>query len=81
MGKPIYHNQIDYVYNCKGQEITLTDEETQVEHGQYFYAKCDKCCNVTVYHMLYRKVEKEVDKSSQFDYNEELKFQKTMGEN
>jgi predicted SprT family Zn-dependent metalloprotease len=46
--------QIPYVYDCKGQEVELTDSDlTEVERGT-FYIKCDKCCNIPVYHSLRR---------------------------
>lgn len=63
---------MDYVYTCKDREITLTDEETNVEHKRYFFVKCDKCCNVPVLHMLDRKQE---NLSNEFDYEEEVKYQ------
>ena len=41
-----------YTYECNGEKIVLTDEETLHEHGKYFVVKCEKCCNVPVLHLL-----------------------------
>ena len=41
----------DYVYDCKGKEITLTDEKTMTKHGRFLVC-CNQCCNVTVVHLL-----------------------------
>ena len=44
---------IDYIYDCKGKEIDLKEnDKTKVIHGKYFVMYCDKCCNKTVLHML-----------------------------
>lgn len=49
-------SQMNYVYNCNGQEKILTDDqETSVEHGSMFCVVCSECCNVPVLHMLDRK--------------------------
>jgi hypothetical protein len=44
-----------FTYECNGETITLTDEETSHESGRYFVVKCDKCCNVPVYHLLQKE--------------------------
>ena len=44
-----------FTYECKGQTIVLSDEETRHEHGKYFVVVCDKCCNVPVLHLLEEK--------------------------
>jgi len=41
-----------FTYECNGKTITLTDEETYHEAGKYFIVRCDKCCNVPVFHLL-----------------------------
>ena len=44
----------EYTYECNGETITLTDEETRHEHGKYFVVVCHKCSNVPVLHILYK---------------------------
>jgi len=44
-----------YVYDCQGKEVEVTDEKTDVKRGELFVVHCDKCCNVTVLHLLRRK--------------------------
>lgn len=47
---------MNYVYDCKGIEKVLADDqETVVEHGILFLVRCSDCCNVPVLHMLRRK--------------------------
>jgi hypothetical protein len=41
-----------FTYECQGKTIELKDEETSHEHGRYFVVKCDKCCNIPVFHLL-----------------------------
>jgi hypothetical protein len=41
-----------YVYDCKGEEVNLQEEDkTETKHG-YFIVHCDKCCNVSVVHLI-----------------------------
>lgn len=49
---------IEYTYTCKDKVFTLTNEETAQEHG-LFCVKCHSCCNLPVYHLLYRKTDNE----------------------
>ena len=47
---------MNYVYDCGGEEKTLTDDDnTKVEHGKYFVIVCNNCCDIPVLHMLRRK--------------------------
>ena len=41
-----------FTYECKGETISLTTEETKHQSGRYFMVVCDKCCNVPVLHLL-----------------------------
>ena len=41
-----------FTYECRGETIVLTNEETRHENGKYFVVVCDKCCNVPVLHLL-----------------------------
>ena len=41
-----------FTYECNEKTFTLTDEETFHESGRYFVVRCDKCCNIPVYHLL-----------------------------
>ena len=45
----IYHK---FTYECNGETITLTNEETKHASGKYFVVVCDKCCNIPVLHSL-----------------------------
>lgn len=45
----------NFEYECNGETIPLTDEETSHQHGNYFVVKCDKCCNIPVFHLLKRE--------------------------
>lgn len=44
-----------FIYECKGETIELTNEETQHEAGRFFVVICNKCCNIPVFHLLKRK--------------------------
>jgi len=41
-----------FTYECNGETVTLTNEETSHENGRYFCVICNKCCNVPVLHLL-----------------------------
>ena len=41
-----------FTYECDGETIDLTDEETSHQNGKYFVVLCDKCCNIPVFHLL-----------------------------
>ena len=44
-----------YEYECNGEIKQLkNDDHTEHEHGNYFVVRCEKCCNVPVYHLLTR---------------------------
>lgn len=44
-----------FIYECKGETIELSDEQTEHEAGRYFVVLCDKCCNIPVFHLLRQK--------------------------
>jgi len=54
--KPSYMFPSDhYEYVCNGKTWTLwDDQETIVEHKQYYCVVCTECCNVPVLHLLKR---------------------------
>lgn len=55
--KPMYATMTgcDYEYTCNGQvKVLRDDQETIVEHKDYFCVVCTECCNVPVLHLLTR---------------------------
>jgi len=46
-----------YIYKCNGKIVTLTNEKTDHLHGMFFVVICDKCCNISVLHLLERAKE------------------------
>ena len=53
--KPSYMFPADYEYTCNGvRRALLDDQETIIEHKQYYCVVCAECCNVPVLHLLTR---------------------------
>jgi len=47
-----------YSYTCKRKKVEITHQEmrekTKWEHRRYRLIVCQECCNVPVYHLVYR---------------------------